>query len=179
VIVKLANCMERSAHTRQELALVSPTSITASISQHTFNHNDSLQLLPLGLSTRSSHSSKSSDLVRPRIKKSQNITKSGLTRRHSHRSLSGQDIIRRGLVKKDSLASLNGSLKSISLHRNFSWGNLSRTSTSFPKPKLSQETYRSLMESSPSLRLRAKAQLSQNVNMAISLVNRNKTSIDF
>jgi hypothetical protein len=172
VFVKLTGCMERSAHTRQELvkqlsekSLVSTTSSTASFSQHSLNHNDSLQLLdPRGLA-RSSHSSTSTGLVRPRIKKVQNVAKSGLTRRLSHRSLSGPDITRRGgLVKKDSLSSLNGSLKSISLHRNSSWGNLPRSS-SFRMPKLSQETTRSLLglESSASLSLRVKARLSQNV----------------
>jgi hypothetical protein len=165
--VKLTSCMARSALTRQELArqyseksLGSSKSTTIDISQHSFNHNDSLQLqCPLGPSS-SSHST-SSGLAKPRIKKAQGL-RSGLIRRHSHRSLSAQDITKRGLVKKDSLASLNGSLNSISLHGNSTWKSLSRSS-SFRKTKLSQETMRSLMDSS-TLSLQVKARMSQKVN---------------
>ena len=152
---KLTKCMERSALSRQlitqysDKSLGSATSTTTDISQHSFNHNDSLQLQnPLGPS--SSHST-SSGLVKPRIKKAQNITRSGLIRRHSHRSISGQDITKRSLVKKDSLVSrLNaaGSLNSISFHGDSSWRSLSRSSSSFRKTKLSDETSRSPMDSS-------------------------------
>lgn len=167
---KLTKCMARSAHTRQELArqyseksLGSKASTTTDISQHSFSPNDYLQLQnPLGPS--SSHSSTSRGLVRPRIIKKTQGLRSGLIRRHSHRSISGQDIPKRaGLVKKASLRSLNSSLNSISLHGNSTWGNLSRNS-SFRKPNLSQELADSLMGSSSNLSLRVKARLSQNVN---------------
>jgi hypothetical protein len=169
---KLTKCMERSAHTRQLLtkqlprqysdkSLGSSTS-ALDISQRSFDHHDSLELLdPLG-GPNSSHST-SSGLVRPRIKKAQNSRRSGLIRRHStHRCLSGQDITKKGLVKKNSLTSLNGSLNSISLNGNSKWGNLSRSS-SFRKTKLSQETLRSILDPS-NLSVRVKARLSQNVN---------------
>jgi hypothetical protein len=152
---KLTKCMERSALSRQLITQYSDKSLgsssastTTDISQHSFNHNDSLQLLdPPGL-TRSSHSgSTSSGLVKPRIKKAQNITRSGLIRRHSsHRNITGQDITKRGLGKKDSLVSrLNGSLNSISFHGEPSWRTLSRSSSA-RKVKLSQDTSRNLMK---------------------------------
>jgi hypothetical protein len=169
--VKLTKCMERSDLTRQlikqhsDRSLGSSATSTIDNSQHSFNHHDSLRLHdPLGPS--SCHSSTSSGLVRPpRIQKADGITRSGLIRRHSHRSRSGPDITRRGLVNKNSLVSLNGSMNSISLHRNSSWGNLSRSS-SFRKPKLSQEqTSHILMErSASSSNLRVKTRLSQNMN---------------
>jgi hypothetical protein len=173
----LTKSMERSAFTRQlvmqysEKSLGSSTSTTEDhISQHSFNaeHHDSPQELQDPLGPSSCHST-SSGLVRPRIKKAQATIarRSGLIRRHSHRTISGQDIAKSGLgVKKDSLSSLNGSLKSISLHGNVRWRNLSRGS-SFRKSKLSQETSCSgLVDSSSSLNLPVKAApagLSQNV----------------
>jgi hypothetical protein len=173
---KLTKCMERSALARQLLTRQLPTqcsekslgSSTSSldISQRSFHHHDSLELLDPLAGPNSSHSSTGSGLVRPRIKKAQkNITRSGLIRRHSShpRGLSGQDITKRGLVKKDSLTSLNGSLNGISLNGNSSWGNLSRSS-SFRKTKLSPETLRNLLDTPSNLSLRVKARLSQNVN---------------
>jgi hypothetical protein len=164
---KLASGMAHSALTRQlavrqysEKSLGSSKSTAAGIFQHSFNQNDSLQLPnPLGPNS-SSRSSSSGGHVRPRIKRVQGL-RNGVIRRHSHRSLSGQDIMKRAdsLAKnKASLANLNSSLNSISLHGNSTWGNLSRSST-FRKPKLSQETSRSLMEG-----LHIKARLSQKVN---------------
>jgi hypothetical protein len=176
---KLTSCMERSAVTRKlvtqysEKSLCSSTSnSTLDISQRSFNDHDYLQLLdPLGHS--SSHSighssihSITSGLAKTRIKKAQNITRSGLIRRHSHRSLSGQDITK----------SLNDSLMgSISLHgNNSSLANLSRTS-SVRNTKLSQDTSKSssLMEGpSKNLSLRVKApRLSQNANKRRSLTS--------
>jgi hypothetical protein len=173
---KLTSCMERSALTRQlvrqysEKALRSSTS-ALDISKRSFNHQDSLRLLdPLGhtsLDPALGHSSSNnighssihsitSGLAKTRIiKKAQNITRSGLIRRHSHRSLSGgQDIAK----------SLNCSLNSISLHGNSSLANLPRTS-SVRNTKLSQDTSSSLMESPSKLSLRVlKARLSQNVD---------------
>jgi hypothetical protein len=155
---KLSNCMERSALTRQQLSrqyseksLVSTTSSTADISHNSFIHKDSRHLQdPLGLVRSSHHSSTSNNgLVKPPIKKAQNIARSGHARRRSSisgqdfsRSISGQDFSRAGLVNKDSLASLNGSQRRISVDLNASYGNLSR-SNSFRKPKLSQEGPRS------------------------------------
>jgi hypothetical protein len=148
---KLTNSMERSAFTRQELtrqyseqSLGSTTSTATDISQHSFNHHDSFQLPNPVRPSSSSHSSTSSGLGRPRIKKKAQGPRRGLIRRHSHRSLSGQDITRRGLIQKDSLVSLNGSLNSISLH------------SSFRNIKESQDTSRSLMGSSSNLSLRVR-----------------------
>jgi hypothetical protein len=163
----LTKCMQLSALSRQlikqsDMSLGSSTSTDIS-PQHSFNQHGSPQLQDPLLGPSPCHST-SSGLVRPQINKAQaTITRtSGLIRRHSHRTLSGQDIAKSGLVKKDSLASLNGSLNSISLHGNTSWRNLSRSS-SFRKPKLSQDTSRSLMDSSSSLSLPVKARLSQSV----------------
>jgi hypothetical protein len=166
---KLTSCMERSALTRKLVTQYSEKSLCSStsaldVSQRSFNHQDSLRLLdPLGhsldpaLGHSSSHSighssmhSITSGLAKTRIKKA---TRSGLIRRHSHRSLSGQDITK----------SLNGSLNSISLHGNSSLGNMPRPS-SVRNTKLSQDTSGSLMESPSNLSLRVKARLSQNVN---------------
>jgi hypothetical protein len=166
---KLTKCMERSALSRQlitqysEKSLGSSTSTTDDIAQHSFNHNNSLQPQQYPLGPSSSHST-SSGLVKPRIKKAQNITRSGLIRRHSHRSVSGQEIIKRGLVKKDSLivSRHNGSLNSISFHGDSSWRTMVPRNSSFRKTKLSQETSRSPMDSSNSS-LPVKARLSQNV----------------
>jgi hypothetical protein len=179
---KLTKCMERSALSRQlitqysEKSLGSSTSTTTDISPHSsFNHHDSLELQDPLVGPSSSHPT-SSGLVRPRIKKAQSITRSGLIRRHSsHRAggvSAGQDHItkRRGIVKKDSLVSrFNGSLNSISFHGDPGWRNLSRSSSA-RKTKLSQETSsRSLMDSSSSSlgSLPVKARLSQNVKVRV------------
>jgi hypothetical protein len=167
-VEKLTDCMSRSALTRQELArqyseksLGSTTSTTTDISQRSFNHNDSLQLQnSLGLGSSSSHSSTStSGLGRPRIKKAQSRSRSGLIRRHSYRSISAHDSTKRGLVQKDPLVNLDGSVNSLSLHGNSSRRNLYRSSSC-------RDTSRSLVEeesSQANLSLRVKARLAQNV----------------
>jgi hypothetical protein len=114
----LTNCMERSALSRQLVRQYSEKSFVGSttsteISLRSFNHNDSLHLQnPLGPSSCHSTSGSDGGLIRPPIKKAQGGSKrSGLIRRHSHRSLSGQD-----LTKIDAAG-------------NSSWRNLSRSSS--------------------------------------------------